>query len=107
MSVLCICLLSNDDILLHRQRRFYCLHRRREYYRPNHTNTAVKEVRRRALVPVADVRSGKLEYVFVRANMFSDDVDRLPKAYELQPRSYYGGISNAEKNRLVKNPSQL
>ena len=87
--------------------RSQTLHRRREYYRPNHTNTAVKEVRRRALVPVADVRSGKLEYVFVRANMFSDDVDRLPKAYELQPNNYYGGISNAEKNRLVKNPSQL
>ena len=87
--------------------RSQTLHRRREYYRPNHTNTAVKEVRRRALVPVADVRSGKLEYVFVRANMFSDDVDRLPKAYELQPNNYYGGISNADKNRLVKNPSQL
>ncbi len=87
--------------------RSQTLHRRREYYRPNHTNTAVKEVRRRALVPVADVRSGKVEYVFVRANMFSDDVDKLPRPYELQPKNYYGGINNADKNRLVKNPSQL
>lgn len=87
--------------------RSQTLHRRREYYRPNHTNTAVKEVRRRALVPIADVRSGKVEYVFVRANMFSDDVDKLPRPYELQPKNYYGGISNADVNRLVKNPSQL
>ena len=87
--------------------RSQTLHRRREYYRENHTNPAVKEMRRRAFVPVADVRSGKVEYVFVRANMFSDDVDKLPRPYELQPKNYYGGISNAEVNRLVKNPSQL
>lgn len=87
--------------------RAQTLHRRREYYRPNHTNTAVKEMRRRALIPVADVRSGKVEYVFVRANMFSDDTDVLPRPYELQPRNYYGAISNADANRLVKNPSQL
>ena len=87
--------------------RTQTLHRRREFYRPGHPNTAVKEMRRRALVPVADVRSGKVEYVFVRANMFSDDTDKLPRPYELQPRNYYGGISNADANRLVKNPSQL
>ena len=87
--------------------RAQTLHRRREYYRPNHTNPAVKEMRRRAFVPVADVRSGKVEYVFVRANMFSDDVDKRPRPYELQPNNYYGGISNADVNRLVKNPSQL
>ena len=87
--------------------RSQTLHRRREYYRENHTNPAVKEMRRRAFVPVADVRSGKVEYVFVRANMFSDDVDKRPRPYELQPNNYYGGISNADVNRLVKNPSQL
>ena len=87
--------------------RTQTLHRRREFYRPGHPNAAVKEMRRRALVPVADVRSGKVEYVFVRANMFSDDIDKLPRPYELQPRNYYGGISNADANRLVKNPSQL
>lgn len=87
--------------------RSQTLHRRREYYRENHTNPAVKEMRRRAFVPVADVRSGKVEYVFVRANMFSDDVDKRPRPYELQPNNYYGPISNAEVNRLVKNPSQL
>ena len=87
--------------------RSQTLHRRREYYRENHTNPAVKEMRRRAFVPVADVRSGKVEYVFVRANMFSDDVDKRPRPYELLPNNYYGGISNADVNRLVKNPSQL
>jgi hypothetical protein len=87
--------------------RSMTLHRRREFYRPNHTNAAVKEMRRRAFVPVLDGRSGKPEYVFVRANMFSDDTDRLKTPYELQPKNYYGGISNAEVNRLVKNPSQL
>ena len=87
--------------------RSMTLHRRREFYRPNHTNAAVKEMRRRAFVPVLDGRSGKAEYVFVRANMFSDDTDRLKTPYELQPKNYYGGISNAEVNRLVKNPSQL
>ena len=64
-------------------------------------------MRRRALVPVADVRSGKVEYVFVRANMFSDDIDKLARPYELQPRNYYGGINRADENRLIKNPSQL
>lgn len=87
--------------------RTQTLHRRREFYRPGHPNAAVKEMRRRALVPVADVRSGKVEYVFVRANMFSDDIDKLARPYELQPRNYYGGINNADANRLVKNPSQL
>ena len=87
--------------------RTQTLHRRREFYRPGHANEAVKEMRRRALVPVADVRSGKVEYVFVRANMFSDDIDKLPRPYETQPNSYYGPIPNADKNRLVKNPSQL
>ncbi len=87
--------------------RSQTLHRRREYYRVNHTNPAVKEMRRRAFVPVADVRSGKVEYVFVRANMFSDDVDNRPRPYELLPNNYYGPISNADVNRLVKNPSQL
>ena len=87
--------------------RSMTLHRRREFYRPNHANAAVKEMRRRAFVPILDGRSGKPEYVFVRANMFSDDTDKLKTQYELQPKNYYGAISNAEVNRLVKNPSQL
>ena len=84
--------------------RAMTLHRRREFYRPG---TDLKEVRRHAIIPVADVRSGKAQYIFVRANMFADDTDRLPAAYELQPKNYYGGISNYEKNKLVPNPSQL
>ena len=86
--------------------RAMTLHRRREFYRPNHTNTAVKEMRRHAIIPVADARSGKVQYIFVRANMFKDDTDKLPTAYELQPRNYYSGIPNYDKNKLVPNPSQ-
>ncbi len=87
--------------------RSMTLHRRREYYRPNHVNPNVQDMRRRAIVPVADVRSGKLEYVFVRANMFADDIDKLQKTYETQPRFYYSSIPNADANKLIKNPSQL
>ena len=86
--------------------RAMTLHRRREFYRPNHP-AGVAEARRHAIIPVADVRSGKAQYIFVRANMFADDTDRLPVAYELQPKNYYGGIPNYDKNKLVPNPSQL
>ena len=82
------------------------LHRRREFYRPNHP-AGIQEARRHAIIPVADVRSGKAQYIYVRANMFADDTDRLPVAYELQPKNYYGGIPNYDKNKLVPNPSQL
>ena len=86
--------------------RAMTLHRRREFYRPNNL-AGVEEARRHAIIPVADVRSGKAQYIFVRANMFADDTDRLPKAYELQPKNYYSGIPNYDKNKLVPNPSQL
>ena len=86
--------------------RSMTLHRRREFYRPGHPNTAVKEARRRAIIPVVDVRSGKAEYVFIRANMFADDTDVLAKPYDFQPRAYYGSIQNYDKNKLVPNPIQ-
>ena len=85
--------------------RAMTLHRRREFYRPNHP-AGIAEVRRHAIIPVADVRSGSAQYIYVRANMFADDTDRLPQAYELQAKSYYGNIPNYDKNKLVKNPSQ-
>ena len=84
--------------------RAMTLHRRREFYRPG---TNVQEVRRHAIIPVCDVRDGKAQYVFVRANMFADDTDRLPRPYELQPKNYYSGISNYVNNNIVPNPSQL
>ena len=86
--------------------RAMTLHRRREFYRPNNL-AGVEEARRHAIIPVADVRSGKAQYIFVRANMFADDTDKLPTAYELQPKNYYSGIPNYDKNKLVPNPSQL
>lgn len=85
--------------------RAMTLHRRREFYRPNHP-AGIAEVRRHAIIPVADVRSGSAQYIYVRANMFADDTDKLPTAYELQAKSYYGNIPNYDKNKLVKNPSQ-
>mgnify|MGYP003302525419 CR=1 FL=1 len=86
--------------------RAMTLHRRREFYRPNHP-AGVAEARRHAVIPVADVRSGKAQYIFVRANMMMDDTDRVPVAYELQPKNYYGNIPNYAANKLVPNPSQL
>ena len=86
--------------------RAMTLHRRREFYRPNHP-AGIAEARRHAIIPVADVRSGKAQYIFVRANMFADDTDRLPVAYELQAKNYYSGIPNYDKNKLVPNPNQL
>ena len=82
------------------------LHRRRELYRPNHPNTSIEEARRRALIPVVDVRSGKAQYVFVRANMYADDTDKNASGYQTLPINYYGGISNYSVNKLVPNPSQ-
>ena len=82
------------------------LHRRRELYRPNHPNTSIEEARRRALIPVVDVRSGKAQYVFVRANMYADDTDQNPTGYQTLPKNYYGSISNYSVNKLVPNPSQ-
>jgi hypothetical protein len=37
--------------------------------------------------------------------MMMDDTDKVPVAYELQPKNYYGGIPNYDKNKLVPNPS--
>ena len=86
--------------------RAMTLHRRRELYRPNHPNTSIEEARRRALIPVVDVRSGKAQYVFVRANMYADDTDKNASGYQTLPINYYGGISNYSVNKLVPNPSQ-
>ena len=84
--------------------RAMTLHRRREFYRPG---AGMEEMRRHALIPVLDIRDGKPQYVFVRAYMFQDDLDVLPRAYEMQPKNYYGSIPNWEKNKITRNPNQL
>lgn len=84
--------------------RAMTLHRRRDFFRPGE---GLDEMRRHAIIPVLDIRDGKPQYVFVRAYMFQDDLDVLPRAYEMQPKNYYGSIPNWEKNKITRNPNQL
>ena len=84
--------------------RAMTLHRRRDFYRPGED---LDEMRRHAIIPVLDIRDGKPQYIFVRAYMFQDDLDALPKPYEMQPKNYYGSIPNWEKNKITRNPNQL
>lgn len=84
--------------------RAMTLHRRRDFYRPGEN---LDEMRRHAIIPVLDIRDGKPQYIFVRAYMWTDDLDALPKAYEMQPKNYYGSIPNWEKNKITRNPNQL
>ncbi len=92
--------------LLFEEDRPGTMHRRREFYRLGGT-VEESAARRHALIPICDVRSGSPEYIFVRANMFADDTDRLPVAHAVSPENYYGSIPNYAKNKLVPNPSQL
>ena len=84
--------------------RAMTLHRRREFYRPD---SKVAEMRRHAVIPVCDVRSGKPEYVFIRAYMFKDDTDVLTQPYTLQTKNYYSRVPNYVANKIVPNPSQV
>ena len=86
--------------------RSMTMHRRREHYRVG-IGKDESVTRRHALIPVCDVRSGKAEYVFVRANMFADDYDKMPAAPTVQTENYYGRINNYDANRIVPNPSQV
>lgn len=85
----------------------YTLHRRREFY-----NSARDEAtnpnggRRHALVPMLDLRGTTPKYLFVRVNHYHDDVDKRASVNNVDNKSYYSGISNWEKNKLVPNPSQ-
>lgn len=85
--------------------RSMTLHRRREFYRPNSKQTS--EMRTHAIIPVLYAKDGKQQYVFMRAYMFADDLDVRPEPSKLEPKDYYGGISNYEKNKITPNPSQV
>ena len=85
--------------------RSMTLHRRREFYRPNSKQTS--EMRTHAIIPVLYAKDGKQQYVFMRAYMFADDLDVRPEPSKLEPKNYYGGISNYEKNKITPNPSQV
>lgn len=62
--------------------------------------------RKHALIPVVDLRGGQAGYIFVRANTFDWDVDKVSSPASFNPISYYGGISNYIKNRITPNPVQ-
>ena len=80
----------------------FTLHRRREY--AFGTSNAV---RKRALVPVVDLRGSEPKYIFVRANVYQNDVYRSNAGLYINDyRSYYGGISNYAKNQIERNPIQ-
>ena len=76
------------------------LHRRRAY-----AYGAANAVRKRALVPVVDLRGGEAKYIFVRTNVWHNDVAKNTSGlYISDYRSYYGRISNWAKNQITKNP---
>ena len=80
----------------------YTLHRRRAY-----AYGAENGVRKHSLVPAVDLRGSEPKYIFIRANLYHNDVNRASNGlYISDYRSYYGGIPNWEKNKIEKNPSQ-
>ena len=81
------------------------LHRRRDFYRPGSKQT--NEMRTHAIIPILYGKDGKQQYVFMRAYMFADDLDVRPEPSKLEPKNYYGGISNYEINKITPNPSQV
>ena len=62
--------------------------------------------RKHALLPILDLRDGTPKYIFIRANWFSNDTDRLPGLLSFDPMGYYSNIPNYTKNDLVENPIQ-
>ena len=95
---LCLELMFEDD-------RAATLHRRRDFYRPGSKQT--NEMRTHAIIPILYGKDGKQQYVFMRAYMFADDLDVRPEPSKLEPKNYYGGISNYEINKITPNPSQV
>lgn len=85
--------------------RAMTLHRRREFYRPGSKQT--DEMRTHTIIPVLYAKNGKPQYIFMRAYMFADDLDVRPEPSKLDPKNYYGGISNYEINKITPNPSQV
>lgn len=80
----------------------YTLHRRREYV----NNAGGIQHRKHALVPTLDIRGSEPAYIFVRANVYHNDIDLSPSGLNTNIINYYGGISNYNKNKYEPNPSQ-
>ena len=80
----------------------YTLHRRRAY-----VFGSSNAERKRSLVPMVDLRGSEAKYILVRANVYNGDVAMNPNGLYIRDyRAYYSGISNADKNQIIKNPSQ-
>jgi len=84
----------------------YTLHRRRAFYNKSRDAVLANASIRHSLIPVVDLRSGSPEYIFVRANYYFDDVDKLASPYSVENLEYYNDITNYIDNQIVPNPNQ-
>lgn len=75
--------------------RYWDLVRRREYH------TLFNSGRRKALVPLIDLREDQPKYIFVRANFYYDE---YAGGRTFQPYRYYKSIPGRNTNNLVENP---
>lgn len=78
--------------------RLYDQMRRREYHTVNTIST-----RRKALIPMMDLRGSEPKYVFLRADFY---FDVRSGSRQFNQNSYYNDIPNYTTNRLVGNPGQ-
>ncbi|WP_290795827.1 RagB/SusD family nutrient uptake outer membrane protein [Flavihumibacter sp. UBA7668] len=75
--------------------RYWDLVRRRDFH------DEFQSARRKALVPILDLRGATPQYIFVRANNYYDEV---ANGRNFQMMSYYKGIPGISSNRLIQNP---
>ncbi|MDH6356213.1 RagB/SusD family nutrient uptake outer membrane protein [Parabacteroides sp. PF5-9] len=75
--------------------RYWDLVRRREYH------TVFSSGRRKALVPLIDLREEQPKYIFVRANFYYDE---YAGGRTFQTYRYYKSIPGRNTNNLVENP---
>lgn len=75
--------------------RYWDMVRRRDYH------TYFTAGRRKALVPMQDLREAEPKYVFVRVNWYFDEI---VGGRTFQPYQYYFSIPGRDKNKLIQNP---
>lgn len=75
--------------------RYWDLVRRREYH------TLVTGYKRKALVPILDLRQNPPKYFFVRTWIL---YDQMANGYTMNTRGYYQSIPGTASNNLVQNP---
>lgn len=94
--------LTLENVLLERRvelafegHRYWDLVRRRTYHQ------VFDQTRRKALVPILDLREMPAKYIFVRANNISDEE---VEGRTFQTQYYYQPIPGRQTNNLVENP---